>query len=347
MKESSSDNSIKPQKTVPWLADFSDPVRIFTVIVVAEIVVIIYSLSFLSFDYIYLNQLAILSLLAQIIAIHMIVLLYSLRPFFNRFSVSAGVLLVLLITFVIASIYTEILSWLDENLGFDMIQHSALTTVKISLATSFTMLTLLRYFYVQSQWEHQIEALAKAQMNALQARIKPHFLYNSLNSIASLISFDPAAAERAVLNLSGLFRKAFADNRQSMTTVAKELEWIEQYLAIEKLRLMDRLQYEADISDDLSDKKIPLLSIQPLVENAVIHGIQHLSKGGLITLQIRKTSKGFFVEVSNPYNENKQQSGTQTGLANIRERLELTYGEGVSLEISKGEYFVVKWEVKQ
>jgi two-component system sensor histidine kinase AlgZ len=332
-------------KKLPWLPDFSDPVRIFTVIVVAEIMVVVYSLSFLSFDFEYFNQLAVLSLLAQLIAINLIVLLSKLRGFFNRFEVFPGVVMVVLMTVVLASIYTQMMAWMDNNLGFGLITHSTLTTVKISLATSFTLLTLLRYFYVQCQWENQVEVVAKAQMNALQARIKPHFLYNSLNSIASLISFDQAAAERAVLNLSSLFRKAFADNKKSKTTIAKELEWIEEYMAIEKLRLMDRLQFRKDVAESLLDEKIPLLSIQPLIENAVIHGIQHLSEGGLIELVIQTNQKGFYVEVKNPVNPKKQKTGTQTGLANIKERLQLTYGEKVTMIVNSEDEFMVRWEV--
>ncbi|TDR20538.1 sensor histidine kinase [Marinicella litoralis] len=330
---------------LPWMPDFSDPVRIFSVIVVAEIMVIVYSLSFLSFDFAYLNRLAVLSLLAQLIAINVIVLLSSLRQFFNRFSVLIGLVLVVLMTLVLSVVYTQLITWMDQTLNFGLIEKPVLTTVKISLATNFTLLTLLRYFYVQAQWENQIEALSKAQMNALQARIKPHFLYNSLNSIASLISFDPVAAERAVINLSGLFRKAFTDNKKSMSTIAKELEWVEEYIAMEKLRLMDRLQFSAQVDEDLLDRTIPLLSIQPLIENAVIHGIQNLSKGGLIELTIQSNAGGFYVQVNNPYKPEKRQQGNGTGLANIKERLTLTYGKDVSLSIDEGDDFQVRWEV--
>lgn len=333
------------RSNLTWMPDFSDPVRIFSVIVVAEIMVIVFSLSFFSFDFEYFNRLAVLSLLAQLIAINLIVLLSKLRAFFNRFNVLFGLFLVVVLTLLLSVIYTQLMAWMDQVLNFGLIENSTLTTVKISLATSLTLLTLLRYFYVQNQWENQIEALAKAQMNALQARIKPHFLYNSLNSIASLIAFDPVAAERAVINLSGLFRKAFTDNKKSMSTIAKELEWIEEYIAIEKLRLMDRLQFTADVDDALLNKKIPLLSIQPLVENAVIHGVQNLSNGGVISLSIQSTEHGFYVEVKNPFNPNKLQQGTQTGLVNIQQRLTLTYGNDVNLMVNQGEEFCVRWEV--
>ncbi len=335
-----------PNTTQPWLADFSDPIRIFTVIVVAEMMVVIYSLSFLSFEFAYFNQLAVLSLLTQLIAVSVVVLLSVLGQFFNQFKVVFGLGMVLLLTLVLAATYTLLLSWIDQALMFDLIDNSLLTTLKISLATGMTLLALMRYFYVQEQWTAQVEALAKAQMNALQARIKPHFLYNSLNSIATLIVIDPPAAEKAVLNLSSLFRKAFSSPGQSMTTLAKELEWVNEYLAIEKLRLMERLDYQQDVDEDLLVQKVPLLSIQPLIENAVIHGIQHLTDGGVINLSIKAIHAGFRVQVTNPFKADQIKSGSKTGLDNIRQRLVLVYGDKVTMQIDRNDLFVATWEVK-
>ncbi len=329
-----------------WLSDFSQPERIFTVIVVAEIMVVIYSLSFLNLTFNYLNELAMLSLLAQLIAISVIILLAKVQQPLNRLPVIPGLLMVVLLTVLLAVIYTRLMVWMDDVLQFGLFSDPTLTTVRIALATTLTLLALLRYFYVQDQWASQLQALSKAQMHALQARIKPHFLYNSLNSIASLIAFDPPAAERAVLNLSGLFRKAFANKKGSMTTLAEELEWVEQYLAIEKLRLMDRLSCRWQVDESLLSQKIPMLTIQPLVENAVIHGIQHLSGGGEIHLQVQSLNDGFFIEVSNPVNPGKQQAGTGTGLDNIQQRLHLTYADRLRFSVNQGDRFVVRWEVR-
>lgn len=337
-------NSAQP---TPWLSDFSDPVRIFTVIVVAEMMVLVYSLSFISFDFSYLNSLAVLSLLAQLIAISMILLLTLMRPFFNRLPVLVGLLLLLLFTLLLTATFTVLLGWIDQALMFHLIDDNRLTALKISVATGMTLLALLRYFFVQDQWSNQIEALAQAQMNALQARIKPHFLYNSLNSIASLIPLDQAAAEQAVLNLSGLFRKAFAHTEHSQTPLHQEIEWINQYLAIEKLRLMDRLQHRLTVDDGLEEEMVPLLSIQPLVENAVIHGIAHLTEGGMIDIQVRHTDRGFKVQVTNPYRPDAVRSGSQTGLDNIRQRLILTYGNKVNMQVKAGEVFSASWEVNR
>jgi len=334
-------------KVQPWLADFSSTMRIFTVIVVAEMMVVVYSLSFMSFEYSYWNQLAMLSMLAQLIAISVIVLLTWLRTFFNRFNVFIGVGLVLLTTWVLATAYTQLMGWMDQVLMFDLIDNSRLTALKISVATAMTVLALMRYFYVQDQWAGQVAALSKAQLHALQARIKPHFLYNSLNSIATLISVDPPAAEKAVINLSSLFRRAFSNQDKNMTTLDEELAWAKEYLAIEKLRLMDRLTVEWDIDAALMDTQVPLLSIQPLIENAVIHGIQHLTDGGTIHISVQATTTGFRVSVSNPYRPEKIKSGANTGLANIRQRLNLVYGNRVTMQVAAGDQFEASWEVSE
>ena len=130
-----------------------------------------------------------------------------------------------------------------------------------------------------------------------------------------------------------------------MTTLDEELAWAKEYLAIEKLRLMDRLTVEWDIDAALMDSQVPLLSIQPLIENAVIHGIQHLTDGGTIHISVQATATGFRVSVSNPYRPEKIKSGANTGLANIRQRLNLVYGNRVAMQVAAGDQFEASWEV--
>lgn len=322
-----------------WLADFSQTMRIFTVVVVTEMMVLIYALSFLTLDIDFLNSLAILSLLAQLIAISLIVLLAKTAAFFNRFSVYYGLPLLLFLALSLTASYIAIWSWFDAKLGFLMIGNSHLLILKISLATVITLLALLRYFYIQEQWEWQVKAYANAQLDALQARIKPHFLYNSLNSIASLISIDQQQAEQAVLNLSGLFRKAFAKN-QSTTTLDQELEWIEQYLAIEKLRLAERLQFKQTIDKQLLGQSIPVLSIQPLIENAVLHGVEPATESNLIELNIFKQNQYLIISISNPHHPHHQSQGKGLAVNNIKKRLQLYYGSQAQLKqtIVDGKY---------
>ncbi len=309
-----------------WLSDFSETMRIFTVIVVTEMMVLVYALSFLSLDTVFLNQLAVLSLLAQLIAITLIIFLTKVHGFLNRFSAYAGLALVVLITLVLTSVYTQFLAWVDKALNFGLIPDANLLNIKITLATLMTLMALLRYFYVQDQWAWQVNAHAHAEVNALQARIKPHFLYNSLNSIASLIAIDGAAAEKAVLNLSSLFRKAFA-KKQNQVPLHKELEWVEEYLAIEKLRFAERLQFKSTVDDALLDVSVPVLSLQPLIENAILHGIEPASEPGLVKLMIEKNQGKMIITISNPYHSNHQSQGSGSALQNIQKRLKLSYGD--------------------
>ncbi|WP_154222628.1 sensor histidine kinase [Marinicella rhabdoformis] len=313
-----------------WLADFSDTMRIFTVIVVTEMMVVVYSLSFLSLDMVYLNQLAVLSLLAQLIAITLIIILSKVSHFLNRYTSYIGLLMLTIITIVLTSLYTQILAKVDHALGFELIENANLLNIKITLATLMTLMALLRYFYVQDQWAWQVKAHADAEINALQARIKPHFLYNSLNSIASLIAIDGSAAEKAVLNLSSLFRKAFS-KKQNHVPLRKELEWVNEYLAIEKLRFADRLMFESSVDESLLEIAVPVLSLQPLIENAILHGIEPASEPGSVKLVITRDNHAMIITVSNPFHENHQSQGTGTAVENIKKRLKLSYGSQAQL----------------
>jgi two-component system sensor histidine kinase AlgZ len=158
----------------------------------------------------------------------------------------------------------------------------------------------LRYAYVQEQWRQQVRAQAKAEVDALQARIRPHFLFNSMNTIASLVRSDPNKAERAVEDLSDLFRAALGAG-EGESTLAEEVELVERFLAIEALRLGDRLQVRWRREEPLPwDLKLPRLVLQPMVENAIIHGIARLADGGPIDIGLRAQGKTLHVSVGNP-----------------------------------------------
>src|SRR5690606_28006493 len=139
-----------------------------------------------------------------------------------------------------------------------------------SAVTALIVAVVLRYLYAIDRWQAQVHASARAQADALQARIRPHFLFNSMNTIAGVIRRDPVVAERAVLDLSDLFRAALGAGQRD-STLAEELELAERYLAIEQLRLGDRLQVEWERREPLPlDLPLPRLVLQPLVENAVL-----------------------------------------------------------------------------
>lgn len=211
---------------------------------------------------------------------------------------------------------------------------------------------LLRYLYVQQQWQHQVQASARAEVHALQARIRPHFLFNSLNSIVSLVRRDPATAERAVEDLAEVFRAALGAG-QGEWSLAEELELIDRYLGIEKLRLGDRLQLRQEFSADLpAGHRLPRLLLQPLVENAILHGVARLAEGGEIVLRAHRAERGVEFSVGNPRPmQTADSGGNRHAQASIERRLQHFFGPSAWMAVaaSPGYYSVTVWmpEAKQ
>ena len=168
-------------------------------------------------------------------------------------------------------------------------------------------------------------ALTEARLQALQARIRPHFLFNSINAVLSLMRQEPRRAEQALEDLADLYRVLMADNRQ-LAPIAREVALAKQYLSIEGLRLGDRLRIEWDISHMPADALIPPLVLQPLLENAVYHGIEPRSEPGTISIRISREAKEMHLTLRNPYRPNgSHHAGNRMALANIRERLALHF----------------------
>jgi two-component system sensor histidine kinase AlgZ len=168
-------------------------------------------------------------------------------------------------------------------------------------------------------------ALTEARLQALQARIRPHFLFNSINAVLSLMRQEPRRAEQALEDLADLFRVLMADNRQ-LAPVAREVELAKQYLSIEQLRLGDRLRIEWDVAHMPADALIPPLVLQPLLENAVYHGIEPRSEPGTISIRISREGEEIHVNLRNPYRpDGDHHAGNRMALANIRERLALHF----------------------
>lgn len=197
---------------------------------------------------------------------------------------------------------------------------------------------VLRYFYIQEQLQLKAESELQARIQALQSRIRPHFLFNSMNIIASLISIDPDTAETVVEDLSELFRASLNNQTQTLTTIKEELDLCQRYARIEQLRIGDRLLMDWRIDDKALKHKIPMLSIQPLLENAIYHGIQPLPEGGTVIVEIQLDEEAISVTLINPVlsNTKKIQNnhiGNRVALDNIRYRLDALYGEQAKLNI--------------
>jgi len=167
-----------------------------------------------------------------------------------------------------------------------------------------------------------------AELQVLRSQINPHFLFNSLNSISALTSIDSSAARAMVIDLSDFFRKSVAISCQTHIKLAQELELCEHYLAIEKNRFGDRLQTIMNIEAESLTAKVPPMFLQPLLENAIKHGISNMSEGGTINIMSKLHDEWIYIVISNPVEFNVSPAvGTATGLRNLRERFENLYGE--------------------
>jgi two-component system sensor histidine kinase AlgZ len=201
---------------------------------------------------------------------------------------------------------------------------------------------LLRYFYVTDQWRRNVELQARARVHALQARIRPHFLFNSMNTIASLTRTDPARAETAVQDLSDLFRANLSEKRNTIK-LAEEIDVARTYQRIEQLRLGERLRVVWEIDALPPNALVPGLLLQPLLENAIYHGIEPQPEGGTVTVTGELSSGLITVVVRNRVAERgNDREGHKLALANIRERLALMYGESALVKAGQfdAEYIV-------
>ncbi len=282
-----------------------------------------------------------LSMLLQWITLGSAAVLCQLRFWLGRIPVAVAGALCYSFVVVIALLFTAIGQWLTYNtIDYDILARTGFITAIISGV-------VLRYMYLQQQLYHQQQASAKAQISALQARIRPHFLFNSMNSIVSLITIDPERAERVTLDLCDLFRSSLA--KPALVLLNTELELVNQYFSIEKLRLGGRLVVHWKKSGDLSDVLIPSMILQPLLENAIYHGIEPRENGGEISISVSVVESVIYISITNPIPKDALGRPIEplrrgNGLAqdNIRARLSAYCGSSATFEtnVNDGEYHV-------
>jgi two-component system sensor histidine kinase AlgZ len=212
---------------------------------------------------------------------------------------------------------------------------------QVVFVTFFVTAITLGYFDLRAR--ALSPAVAEARIQALQARIRPHFLYNSINAVLSLIRTEPRRAERALEDLADLFRVLMAENR-TLAPIAGEVELARQYLALESLRLGERLRVSWDTQSMPPDAMVPPLILQPLVENAVYHGIEPSEAGGEIVIVVAREAERVRIELTNPLpGATKRTAGNRMAINNIRERLQLHYDAEASMssEVRDGRYRVI------
>lgn len=209
---------------------------------------------------------------------------------------------------------------------------------RVPLAAGTCATMILVWFDLRAR--AQTPALAEARLQALTARIRPHFLFNSLNAVLGVIREDPHRAEVALEELAELFRALMQDNRE-LVPLSDEIALARKYLEIERLRLGDRLQVDWAVDDCPPDALAPPLLLQPLLENAVHHGIEPAVAAGKIGVRLAATRDGVTIEIDNPWlGEGTHASGNRMALDNLRERLMLFYDLEARLDtrIENGRY---------
>lgn len=323
-----------------WLPDFCSLPVFGSIMLVAELVVLVVVLAPDGTGEPIGQRLVVASVFGEWLALCMLLCLCRLRPWLAAQPHLRGVALAYACVLAIAALGSIVVYWLDHALSLRLTIEPGRALhfmVGITLLTALVAAAALRYFYVRAQWQHEVRAQAKAQVAALQARIRPHFLFNSMNTIASLIRSRPAEAERAVEDLCELFRAALSAGEE-LRTLGDELELIERYLAIEQLRLGARLSVRTEMDELPRDLPIPALLLQPLVENAVLHGIQPLAEGGTVTLRGRIEPTSVRIDIHNPrpLHPPAHGRGNRTALDNVRQRLRYQFGERAKLEVEEG-----------
>ena len=248
--------------------------------------------------------------------------LYVLSKSLSRLPYAWGVAVVMLLE----AVWTGLVLYASRVFGEEATPFGAARSLALCmLLTAF----IVAYFF----WRNRAfsPSLNAARLQALQARIRPHFLFNSINAVLSLIRSDPKRAETALEDLAELFRALMQDNRR-LIALADEIALCRQYLNLEQLRLGERLQVEWDVASMTEDALVPQLLLQPLVENAIYHGIEPGLEPGKVQIRIFRDRDQVRLLLANPYHPDYQhRAGNRMALANIRERLALHFDVEASL----------------
>lgn len=328
----------KPRTESGFLPDFCANQVVFGMVLLGELFALILALTEIDNLTAFWNQLALVSLFVQWVALTAAAALCLCRRWLDRLDTPFATLAVLSLILLIILLFSLFGGWYMKP-SADLVKTSippAMLLIRNLAIGGIITLIALRYFYIQHQWQRNVEAEARARLQALQARIHPHFLFNALNTIASLIHSQPDRAEQAVLDLADMLRSALS--YQERITLEAEIELTRRYLAIESLRLGERLKVDWQLDEDLPlGLPTPALLLQPLAENAIHHGIQPLPEGGTLIIRIERQARALRITVANPRSTEGAMARPGHGIAqqNIRQRLQLAYEAPNPLEITE------------
>jgi len=344
MRKKQKKSKSKRAEAAGFLPDFCAISNLFITIVSAELLAMVLTLSANVTSGQLVHELSLRSLFVQWIALASAVLLCKFRFWLNQQgNIKAGIfawLIIQCITLIVSEAAFQLLSDTEQPLGV-IDGHTGF--LFRSLGISMIMSALgLHYLHIQFLWRQQAVAESQAHLQALQSRIHPHFLFNSMNTIASLTRTRPEIAEEAIHDLADLFRASLS-SAENRSTLGDELELARGYLRIEKQRLGERLQIEWDLDELPENATMPQLILQPLLENAVYHGIEPSPNGGKIQIAGRYRRSKINLSIRNslpPEDSPRHNSGNHMAMDNIRQRLEgLFSGEGhLTISEIEGDY---------
>ncbi len=329
------DNSSAQAPGEFFIPDLCATRPVLLMFLLSELLVVVYVLGGSRLPVFDWGALALASLFVQWIMLLCAGFLCASRPLLARLSLPVGVVLSFLIILLVTALSSLVASISLSNSAFGPLDNWWVLR-NLLVAVVFGGIAL-RFFYLQQQLRAREKAELTARIESLRSRIRPHFLFNTMNSIASLIGTRPEQAEQAVEDLSELFRASLLENDDGVT-LADELHLCRLYLGIEQLRLGARMQVDWAVDKAAEACLFPSLLLQPLVENAVYHGVARLPEGGSIGIRAHCDERQVQVEISNPVPSAPAAGGNghQIALDNIRQRLDAIYGGSASLEVYPG-----------
>jgi two-component system sensor histidine kinase AlgZ len=335
MRDSGANQSQIDDYFIPDLCRGQGLLGIFVIAALSAVLMALLQGGIGDFDFLWLGK---VSLFISWIALISALFLCRARPYLLHLELPQVALinyLLVLLAAALCAIAAEYWNSYSLNRIWRADPISILNTV---LITAIPAGVILRLYYLQRRLHQQQSASLEARLQALQATIRPHFLFNSMNSLSTLIRIDADRAEKTVESLCDLFRYALKSS--SSVTLQEEVEACKRYLEIEKLRLDERLEYNWDIKIELDNIHVPALILQPLIENAVFHGVQPARKGGALYIVIYRQSEWLTIDLINSLPDKTGEgnaliaptSGHQLALDNLRCRLDTYFNGNAELQ---------------